>query len=50
MEYDRLLIHCWKPVPNRIELTELGGGAGARVSWGYMGQTQIALPPPAFSH
>ena len=36
-------------IPFKIEMSEGGGGAGARIQWSYTGQTQVAVPPSAFS-
>jgi prepilin-type N-terminal cleavage/methylation domain-containing protein len=36
-------------IPIKMEMSEGAGGAGARIQWSYTGQTQIAIPPSAFS-
>jgi prepilin-type N-terminal cleavage/methylation domain-containing protein len=36
-------------IPIRWELTELGGGAQARLRWSYTGQTTVPIPSSAFS-
>lgn len=36
-------------LPFKLEMSEGGGGAAARIQWSYTGQTQVAVPPSAFS-